>query len=256
MEDFTLLQAATIFCLITFAGFIDSMAGGGGLITIPTYIATGVPAHLLLGTNKCVSCISKSLSIFRYVKRGKIDFKFIVAPTIAAFSASLIGAQLSSVLDSKHMVYILIFVIPIIFLMNHLKKKKEGLDLTKLENMQVLFRSVLIGLVIGGYDGFFGPGTGTFLIISMMFFLHFDILEASPHAAFMNYTSNLAAFITFLIKGAILWKVVAIALPAGLLGNYLGSNQVIKGNKATVTTAFNAVLVGLLIKSVYDISVM
>ncbi|EPZ49557.1 sulfite exporter TauE/SafE [Bacteriovorax sp. BAL6_X] len=256
MEDFTLVQAVTIFILITFAGFIDSMAGGGGLITIPTYIATGVPAHLLLGTNKCVSCISKSLSIIRYIKRGKIDFKFILPPTIATFSASLIGAQLSTILESKHMVYILILIIPIIFFMNHLKKKRELVDHAPLEKIQVLFRSVLIGLVIGGYDGFFGPGTGTFLIISMMFFLHFDILDASPHAAFMNYVSNIAAFITFLIKGAIMWKIVAIALPAGLLGNYLGSNQVINGNKATVTTAFNVVLVGLLFKSIYDISTM
>ena len=256
MEDITLIQGIVIFVFILFAGFIDSMAGGGGLITIPTYIATGVPAHLLLGTNKCVSCISKSLSIFRYIKRGKIDFKFILAPTLATFSSSLIGAQLSTILDSRHMVYILIFIIPIIFIMNHLKKKRELIDHSPLEKMQILFRSVLIGLVIGGYDGFFGPGTGTFLIISMMFFLHFDILDASPHAAFMNYTSNLAAFITFLIKGTIMWKIVLIALPAGLLGNYLGSTQVINGNKATVTTAFNVVLVGLLCKSIYDISTM
>lgn len=256
MEDITYIQAFTIFIFITFAGFIDSMAGGGGLITIPTYIATGVPAHLLLGTNKCVSCLSKSLSIYRYVKRGKINFKFILPPTLATFGASLIGAQLSTILSSKHMVYILIFVIPLIFFMNHLKKKRELMDHSKLEDIQILFRSVIIGLVIGGYDGFFGPGTGTFLIISMMFFLHFEILEASPHAAFMNYTSNVAAFVTFLIKGTIMWKIVAIALPAGLLGNYLGSNQVIKGNKAAVTTAFNVVLIGLLVKSIYDISAM
>lgn len=256
MEDITLIQGIGIFTFILFAGFIDSMAGGGGLITIPTYIAAGVPASLVLGTNKCVSCISKSLTIFRYVKNKKINFQFILPPTIAAFIASLIGARLSTVLESKHMVYILILVIPIIFLMKYLKGKRDLVDLSKLEKIQVIIRSTLIGLIIGGYDGFFGPGTGTFLIISMMFFLHFDILEASPHAAFINYTSNVAAFITFLIKGAILWKVVVIALPAGLIGNYLGSNQVLKENRTTVTTAFNVVLVGLLVKSIYDISMM
>lgn len=256
MEDISLAQGIGIFTFILFAGFIDSMAGGGGLITVPTYIAAGVPAPLVLGTNKCVSCISKSLSIFRYVKNGKIDFKFIAAPTLAAFSASLLGARLSTILESKHMVYILILIIPVIFIMKYLKSKRGFVDPSKLEKSQVIMRSSLIGLMIGGYDGFFGPGTGTFLIISMMFFLHFDILKASPHAAFVNYTSNVAAFITFLIKGLIMWKVVAIALPAGLIGNYLGSNQVLKENRTTVTTAFNIALVGLLVKSIYDISMM
>ncbi|AYF44247.1 MULTISPECIES: sulfite exporter TauE/SafE family protein [Halobacteriovorax] len=256
MEDISLIQGIGIFIFILFAGFIDSMAGGGGLITIPTYLAAGVPAPFILGTNKCVSCCSKSLSIFRYIKNKKIDFKFILPPTIAAFIASLIGARLSSILDSKHMVYILILVIPFIFIMKYLKGRRGLVDPSKLEKTQVIIRSSIIGLMIGGYDGFFGPGTGTFLIISMMFFLHFDILKASPHAAFINYTSNVAAFITFLIKGVIMWKVVAIALPAGLIGNYLGSNQVLKENRTTVTTAFNVVLVGLLVKSIYDISMM
>lgn len=250
--DLTLIQYFFLFALVAFAGFVDSIAGGGGLITVPTYMALGVPAEFILGTNKCVSTTGGTLSIFRYIKNGVVDFKLMIYGIGTGFLGSLIGARLSTVLDNDKMVYLLIIVVPIIITLNYFKSKIVA-DRKEIPTNSLILRTLLIGLVIGCYDGFFGPGTGTFLIIAMVFFLNMSMVEASPNARVINFTSNVSAFLFFLFKGMILWKVAAIAILASLTGNHLGSGVVLKGNHRLVQYVFNFVLVLLLLKSLYGL---
>lgn len=250
--DFSVLQYFFLFVLVAFAGFVDSIAGGGGLITVPTYIALGVPSEFILGTNKCVSTTGGTLSIFRYIKNGVVDFKLMIYGIFTGFVGSMVGAQMSAHLDSEKMVYILIVIVPIIFILNYFKEKiVAGNEEHSQETLIV--RTLLIGLIIGCYDGFFGPGTGTFLIIAMVFLLNMSMVEASPNARVINFTSNISAFIFFLFKGVILWKVALIAILASLTGNHLGSSVVLKGNHRLVKYVFNFVLVLLLCKSIYGL---
>lgn len=250
--DLSIIQYFFLFVLVAFAGFVDSIAGGGGLITVPTYMALGVPAEFILGTNKCVSTTGGTLSIFRYIKNGVVDFKLMIYGIGTGILGSLVGARLSTVLDNDKMVYLLIVIVPIILVLNYFKSKIVA-DRKEISNGVLIFRTLLIGLIIGCYDGFFGPGTGTFLIIAMVFFLNMSMVEASPNARVINFTSNVSAFIFFLIKGLILWKVAAVAILASLAGNHLGSGVVLKGNHRLVQYVFNFVLILLLLKSFYGL---
>jgi uncharacterized membrane protein YfcA len=251
MEMFT-LDHLLLFLTVGFAGFVDSMAGGGGLITVPAYMVFGVSPELILGTNKCVSTTGSTIAIARYLKNKAINLKLMIYGVVAGVIGSTVGAYLSSYLDSKKMVYLLMIVVPIILGLSFYRSKLKDENRPPLLRSQLITRCIFIGFIIGGYDGFFGPGTGTFLIISMIFFMNMTILEASANARVINYTSNLSAFAVFLIRGTIDWQVAGIALCGSIIGNYLGSGYVLKGNTKVVQVVFNLVLVSLLAKSIYD----
>ena len=251
--DLSSIQYLLIFIFVSFAGFVDSIAGGGGLITIPTYMALGIPSELILGTNKLVSTSGGSVAVFRYIKSGVINFRVIIFGIIFGLIGASIGANLATHLDSKNMTYILIIIVPIIFILNHYRNKILVAEPIKLDYTPLIIRCSLIGLVIGGYDGFFGPGTGTFLIVAMVLFMNMQIHEASASARIINFTSNISAFIVFFTKGLIAWEVAIVAITASILGNYLGSSFVVKGNTSVIKKVFNFVLAGLLAKAIFDI---
>ncbi|EQC44865.1 TSUP family transporter [Bacteriovorax sp. Seq25_V] len=251
--ELSLIQYVILFVLVGFAGFVDSIAGGGGLITIPTYISLGVPSELILGTNKCVSTTGGTMAIFRYLKSKSINLHVMVYGVIAGIIGSYTGAYFSKFLDNQKMVYLLIILVPVILYLNYKRSKIKPDQVNDLTKKQMIARIALIGLVIGCYDGFFGPGTGTFLIISISIFLHMEMVKASPNARIINFSSNISAFIYFIFKGAIAWKIASVAIFGSLLGNYLGSGHVIKGNTKVVSIIFNLVLIALLLKSFFDL---
>lgn len=252
--DLSLIQYLFLFIMVALAGFIDSMVGGGGLITIPTYLAIGVPAEFILGTNKCVSTTGGTMAVARFIKNKAIDFRLLKFGIIFGLVGSVAGATLSKYLANHIMIYMLLIISPIVLYLNYKRSKIAKIkQLSDLSTNQIIIRTSLIGLIIGGYDGFFGPGTGIFLIFSFIYFLHFDIVKASPNARIINYSSNFAAFIYFIFKGVILWKVAVVAILGSITGNYLGSGQVIKGNTKVVSAIFNIVLISLLAKSIYDV---
>ena len=251
--DLSLLQFLFLFIMVGFAGFIDSIAGGGGLITITTYLALGIPSDLILGTNKCVSTTGGSVSIFRYIKSGAVNLKIIVYGIIAGLVGSSIGASLAQFLSNENMIYILLAVVPLVLILNYFKSKILIRSGGPLVHSQLIVRCTLIGLIIGAYDGFFGPGTGTFLIFAMFLFMNMEMREASASARVINFTSNIAAFFVFLLKGLIAWKIAAVAIVASMIGNFLGSGFVVSGNVKMIKHVFNFVLISLLAKSIYDL---
>jgi uncharacterized membrane protein YfcA len=250
--DISLWQYAAVFLLIGFAGFIDSIAGGGGLISVPTYLALGMPADLILGTNKCVSSTGTSFAVFRYIRNRTILWQTVSYAIIAALLGSAIGASLSSYLSRSLIFALLLTVIPLLFLLQS-RHMQTGALKPELTRRQVLTRAILCGFFIGGYDGVFGPGTGTFLLLAFMVFLHMSTREASANARIVNYASNVSAFIYFLIQGRIYWPVALVAIAGSICGNWLGSGLVISNADRVVVPVFRFVLCLLMLKCGYDL---
>lgn len=245
-------QYFTVFLLIGFSGFIDSIAGGGGLISVPTYLALGMPADFILGTNKSVSSTGTSFAVFRYIRSGTIIWPTVIYAIVAALIGSAIGASLASYLSRSLIFALLLAVIPILFYLQarHLQAERVKFDLTR---RQVISRAILAGFFIGGYDGIFGPGTGTFLLLAFMIFLQMSTREASANARIVNYASNVSAFIYFLIQGRIYWPVALVAIVGSICGNWLGSGLVIRNADKVVVPVFRFVLLLLMLKCSYDL---
>ncbi len=250
--EIELWQYFAVFLLIGFAGFIDSIAGGGGLISVPTYLALGMPVELILGTNKCVSSSGTTFAVFRYIRSGSILWKTVIYAIVAALVGSVIGASLSSYLSRSIIFALLLVVIPVLFYLQarHMEDRE---DRSELSQQQVAFRSTLAGFCIGGYDGIFGPGTGTFLLLAFMLFLHMSTREASANARIVNYASNISAFAYFLYHGLIFWPIALIAISGAICGNWLGSGLVINNADKVVIPVFRFVLTLLMLKCGYDL---
>ncbi len=253
--DITLWQYGVVFFLIGFAGFIDSIAGGGGLITVPTYLALGLPADLILGTNKCVSSSGTSFAVYRYIKNRTIIWSTVIYAIIGALVGSSIGASLSSYMSRNIIFILLLLIIPILLYLQSRYTKPDSIK-PALTRQQVIWRSAAAGLCIGGYDGIFGPGTGTFLLLAFMTFLHMSTREASANARIVNYAANLAAFSYFLIHGKIFWPIAGVAIAGSICGNWLGSGMVLKNGDKVVIPVFRLVLFMLMLKCGHDLFIM
>ncbi len=250
--EIELWQYVTVFLLIGFSGFIDAIAGGGGLISVPTYLALGMPAELILGTNKCVSSTGTTFAVIRYIKNRTIIWKSVIYAIIAALVGSAIGASLSVYLSRNLIFILLLLVIPVLFTLQIKYMQLQG-EKSPLTQRQVIFRATLTGLFLGGYDGIFGPGTGTFLLLAFMIFLNMSTLEASANARIVNYASNVSAFFYFFIQGKIYWPIALVAIMGSICGNWLGSGIVINNADKVVIPVFRFVLLLLMVKCGYDL---
>lgn len=226
------LKMYLIVCPLVFlAGFVDSIAGGGGLISLPAYLLAGLPAHFAMGTNKTAMSVGTFASALKYLRAGKTDLK------VGGFSAlgSLIGASLGSMLalmiPDSVLKIIMLAVLPAVAIFLIVKKDFGAKSDTerKLSLKRIIITAFIIGLVIGCYDGLVGPGTGTFLILAFTGFLGFDLLKSSGCAKVANLASNIASLVIFSISGKVL---VPLAIPAAafaVAGNWLGTKLAIKG---------------------------
>jgi len=229
-----------------FGGLVDSIAGGGGLISLPALIAAGVPPHAALAVNKVQSAIGTSVSTYRYLKSGYVYIRLGSIGFIAAFLASYAGAwTVLRVPDSSlhTLIPILIVVVAAItFFRKDFGAKDETISLGIREHLVV----VVLALTMGFYDGFFGPGAGTFLTFGFVLLLRFGFLRATAHAKLLNLASNYAAILAFVLAGEVYWS---IALPMGLaniVGAWTGAGIAIRGGSRVIKPVFGLVLLALL----------
>ena len=248
------IKILLIVCPMVFlGGFVDSVAGGGGLISLPAYLAAGVSPHVASATNKCSAVFGTLISTLKFMKERKIHYYTAVTSAVAALLGSYIGATLNHYLDEKYLKWVMVFVIPVIAILVMVKKDfGEANTIEQLSTQKTLVFSISIGFGIGMYDGFIGPGTGTFLILCYCTFMHFDIVTASGNAKVVNLASNLAAFVTFAVHGSIRWRIGLIAALFGIAGNYIGASLALKNGKKIIRPLFIVVLIALLVKITYD----
>lgn len=247
------VQTLLIVCPLVFlSGFVDAVAGGGGMISLPAYLIAGVPVHTSIGTNKLSSALGTGVSSIRYCKNGYVDWMFAIPSVICALIGSTIGARLALLTDDKMLKIILLVILPIVALYILKNKNFESSDRFALSKKQAYALGSVFAFVIGGYDGFYGPGTGTFLLILFTTVLGMDVKAASGNVKLVNLASNVAAFITFLINGKILLLLGGIAAVFSVLGHYIGSGMVMKNGSKIVRPIILIVIVLLYIKILTD----
>ena len=239
---------------IFLAGLLDAIAGGGGLISVPTYLAAGLPSHYVLGNNKFSSAPGTILSTLRYLKKGYIDKKIAITSAIFALLGSYLGTKTVLLLNPGFLRYVLVFLLPSIAIFTFVKKDVGLINNSHTIKLIPKFSlSILAGLLIGFYDGFFGPDTGSFLILIFSILIKYDLVTANGNTKAVNSASNIAAMITFIINGKILYTIGIPAIVCGLTGNYIGSNFVIDKGGKIIRPVMIFVLILLFFKILYDL---
>ena len=238
-----------IVCPVLFlAGLVDSIGGGGGLISLPAYLLAGLPVHQAIATNKLSSACGTSLSTVRFLRHGLINLKLAIPSVAAAFAGSSLGAHLSLMVSEAIMKYILFAVLPVaaFFVLNrHLFGERGGEVHADRRTVMICIASAF---VIGGYDGFYGPGTGTFLIIAFTVFARMKVSTANAQAKVINLTSNICSLAVFLLNGQVVFLLGMAGAVCNMLGNYVGSGLALSKGTRIVRPVILAVLALLFLK--------
>lgn len=248
-----------IVCPLVFlAGFVDSIAGGGGLISLPAYILAGIPAHTAIATNKLASSMGTTISTGRYLKngylKGKKLIKIAICAGIAALIGSAIGSRLSLLASEKILKNLMIVVLPIVaFYVLRNKNMGDVKEKEPLSDSVTLLICTVSALIIGTYDGFYGPGTGTFLLLVLTGLARMNVRQASALTKVLNLTSNLAALLTFVLHGAVYYPLGLTAGVFCIAGHYVGSGLVVHNGQRIVRPVILVVLVLLFIKIISGI---
>ena len=234
----------------TAAGFVDAVVGGGGLIQLPAalLLLPGVPFPTLLGTNKFASFFGTSMAVQRYSRHVAIDWRSIAPAAVAAFLFAFLGSRAVTLLNPsilRPLVLVLLIIVALyVFLMKnlglvhqpkHAPRKARGL-------------AILIGSTLGFYDGFFGPGMGSFLIFAFVGILGFDFLSASASAKAINWCTNLASIIYFSATGQLLYGIGLAMAVSNVIGATLGSHLAIRKGSRFVRVFFLIIVCGLIAK--------
>jgi hypothetical protein len=235
--------------LIFLAGLVDSIAGGGGLISLPAYLIAGLPPHNALANNKMSSSLGTLYSTIRYFRHGMIDIRVAIISAIFALVGSYMGTQTVLGIDMDYLNRLLLILLPIICIFTYLKRDM-GMKNTSddIPFMKKYILAMISGLVIGFYDGFFGPGAGSFLILIFTVLLKYDFTVANGNTKVVNLASNIAALVAFISSGKVIFAIGIPAAIVGILGNHVGSKLVIKRGNAFIKPIFLSVFVLLFIK--------
>ncbi len=222
------LSFSTIVILISiafFAGLVDSMAGGGGLITLPALLILGIPPHAALGTNKLQSSFGSFTASYNYAVRYRmIEKKFIFIGILFVAVGACIGALSTKFISQDNLKIIMVILLILLLLYLILKKDTDSLDKHQLISYPIFY--ILVGLALGAYDGFLGPGTGSFWTVAFISLLGFNLKKATAHTKIMNCTSNLASLAIFLYHGEV-FIAAGLCMAIGQIGGaFLGSKLV------------------------------
>ena len=243
-----LLIGIGVFC----ASFVDAIGGGGGIISVPIYLLTGLPTHYALGTNKMSSCIGTAASTFRYVKNGFVNWKMVLPAIAFALGGSYLGTRLQLMMDEKYLQYMLLIVLPIVAFII-LKQKKLPEESGNIAPWIQLTIVIGAAFVIGIYDGFYGPGTGTFLLIVFCNLAKMDIRTASGNVKIVNLSSNVGGMLTSLMAGKVLVPIGLIAAAFSIAGHYIGAGFTIKNGSKIVRPVILTVLALLALKIILEL---
>lgn len=244
------LNTFLIVCPLLFlAGLVDAIGGGGGLISLPAYLIAGLPAHQAIATNKLSSSCGTTLATMRFIRNGLVNFRLGIPSVAAAVAGSSIGASLSMKIDEAVMQYLLFALLPVtalIVLNKHLFREREGDSLTL--NGRTFATAIVSAFFIGIYDGFYGPGTGTFLIIAFTVFAKMNITRANAQAKVINLTTNLTSLAIFLVNGQVLLPLGIAAAICNMAGGYLGAGLAMKKGAGITKPVILLVLLLLFLK--------
>lgn len=239
------------FLVGIFSGFVDSIAGGGGMITVPVLLAAGIDPHTALATNKLQGTFGSFTAAANFVAKKMVSLKEVLKGIIFTFIGAVLGTILILFIDASFLKNVLPFVLAGIFLYTLFTPKLGENDRAKRLSSNIFY--ILFGLLLGFWDGFFGPGTGTFWTIAIVTILGLNLKAAVAQTKIFNFISNIVSFSVFAVGAKMLWSVGILMGVGQIIGAYVGSNLVIKKEAKYIKMIF-LIAVGLtILKLFYDL---
>ncbi|MDD0840405.1 TSUP family transporter [Curvibacter sp. HBC61] len=247
--DFLLVSFASLL-----AGFIDSIVGGGGLVLVPALFATFPTTHpaTLFGVNKSASIWGTAMATWQYQRRVSLRWGTLLPAAAAGFIGAGSGAWAVTVISPNFLRQLLPLVLLGVLVYTLAKKELGQLHQPRFQGRAEVLAASAVGLGIGFYDGFFGPGTGSFFVFLLVRWLGYDFLNASASAKLLNTATNLAALILFTLKGHVWWHFALPLAVANVVGSVLGTRMALKHGAGFVRWVFIAVVSTLILKTSYD----
>lgn len=245
-----------ILCLVAFlAGFVDAIVGGGGLIQTPTAILMlpQFPVATVIGSLKIPSFSGTAFAARQYLKRQQVNWQLLSTMMLVAMTASFGGSQLLTVVSNSFMKPLLLVVLVFVAIYTYSKKNFGNQIVKQHSPKQQIWYGLAISLVIGFYDGFIGPGAGSFLVLAFVSIMGYDFLLASTNAKMVNLATNAGSILLFLLKGKIIW---AIALPmaaSNAVGGIIGARFAMRKGNQFIRVFFLLVVIGTLIRFAWDV---
>lgn len=241
--ELTIWGILILSLIVLIAGFIDSIAGGGGLLTVPAYLFLGIPPQETLGTNKFVSCIGTSAAVAAFIKNKKIILKIILFGIPFSIVGSVVGAEAILYFNQATAGKIITLMLPAGMIAVLIPRKKIVSDTSALTKPDLYIKTPLICFIMGIYDGFFGPGAGSFLAIGFYILVRLELIKATGNAKVFNLASNFGSLIAFIIAGKVIYSVALPLVLSSMLGNYLGSITAMKNGAGFIKIFLCFVLV-------------
>ncbi len=244
------IEAIAVLIGVAFvAGVIDAIAGGGGLLTIPALMAVGVPPLQALATNKLQSSFGTASAVLAFARKGRIDFRRFARPAVAAFVGSALGAWTLQRVDPAFLAGLVpvLLVLMVIYFTVAPKASEE-------DRHSRLGAGALVGIVIatGFYDGFFGPGVGSFLTTILVALFGMGLVSATAHTKFLNLASNIAALITLMIGGHVLWAIGLLMAVSSVVGGQVGAHLALRVGGKVIRPLLVVMALALTIKLLAD----
>ena len=257
VEDFTfsIISSTGLFimCVYLVAGIVDAVCGGGGLFTVPALMSIGMPPHMVIGTNQSSLILGNITAIYKYAKKGKIDFKVALIAMPFTLIGAYLGARLNLLISERYLQLLMLILLPVMALFSFTKKEIGQEDLSDtISNKDKYIKASIIGIVIGTYHAFYGPASGLFFIASFCVFLRYDMLKANGISKMLLFFACLISAITYALSGNVQWQVVMASAFTYIVGNYIGSTIALTKGAKIVKPAFYLMLVVLFIKLISD----
>ncbi len=249
-------QTIILLCIAAFAaGFVDAIVGGGGLIQLPAalILLPHLPVANVIGSLKIPAFTGTSFAAYQYAKQVTLNVKLLVLMCLLAFSCSFAGSELLTLVSNNFMKPVLLVVLTFVAIYTFRKKNFGQQSHKEHTPTQQLWYGAAISVAIGFYDGFIGPGAGSFLIMAFIALMGFDFLHASANAKMVNLATNFGSIMLFLLKGKIIWAIAIPMAVSNAVGGIIGAKLAIaKGNKF-IRLFFLLVIIGTLIRFGFDV---
>lgn len=245
-----------LLCFVAFlAGFVDAIVGGGGLIQTPMglILLPNLPVSTVIASLKIPSFSGTFFAAIQYLKKIEMNWKLVLVMMLFSIPSAFAGSALLTYVSNDFMKPLLLIVLSFLVLYTYTKKNFGQQSNTSHSKKQLIGNAILISVIIGFYDGFIGPGTGSFLVVAFISILGFDFLQASANAKMVNLATNFGSIFLFILKGKIIWMIAIPMAVCNAFGGYLGAKLAIKKGNKFIRIFFLLIIIGTLIRFSLDV---
>jgi uncharacterized membrane protein YfcA len=244
--------------LALIAGFIDSVVGGGGLIQLPALLINlpNSPLPALFGTNKIAALAGTSVAAYQYSRKIKYDLLILAIISAFAFLASNLGARSLSFINPDILRPLILLILIIIAIYTFRKKDLGSVQTKELSRIKLILFGSVIGFIVGFYDGFFGPGTGNFLVLGFVVIMGFEFVMASAYSKIVNSVTNISALMVFVSHGNYYLGLAIMMAVCNIIGSIAGSRMALRRGNSFVRTVFLVIVIIMILRYSYDIFIV